>query len=74
MSFIRELHRQLTHKERSAVEIATETLERLQTLEPQLQSFLHITADRAMETAKRVDEKIAVGDSIGVACWCANWD
>ena len=66
MSSIRELHRQLIRKERSAVEIATETLDHLRILEPQLQSFLCITADRAMETAKRIDGKIAAGDSIGL--------
>ena len=66
MSSIRELHRQLIHKERSAVEIATEALERLQALEPQLRSFLCVTADRAMEVAKRIDDKIAAGDSIGL--------
>ena len=66
MSFIRELHQQLVKKERSAVEIATETLDRLQTLEPKLHSFLHITADHALAIAKVVDEKIASGEEIGL--------
>ncbi len=64
MSFIRELHRQLICKERSAVEIAEESLERVQALEPKLHSFLCITADRAMEQARQVDAQIASGEPI----------
>jgi aspartyl-tRNA(Asn)/glutamyl-tRNA(Gln) amidotransferase subunit A len=66
MASIRELHRQLTSKERSAVEIASESLERIQALEPQLHSFLCITASQALETAKQVDGKIAAGEEIGL--------
>ncbi|MBD1868724.1 Asp-tRNA(Asn)/Glu-tRNA(Gln) amidotransferase subunit GatA [Cyanobacteria bacterium FACHB-471] len=64
MSSIRELHRQLTHKERSAVEITQEALERIQALEPKLHSFLHVTADHALEQAQKVDAKIAAGEEI----------
>jgi len=35
-------------------------------LEPKLHSFLHITADRALEQAKQVDAKIAAGEPIGL--------
>jgi aspartyl-tRNA(Asn)/glutamyl-tRNA(Gln) amidotransferase subunit A len=66
MASIRELHHQLIHKERSAVEITQETLDRIQALEPKLRSFLCITADRALEQAKQVDAKIAAGDEIGL--------
>ncbi len=66
MVSIRELHQQLVEKKRSAVEITTETLERIQTLEPKLHSFLHVTADRALERAKQVDGKIAAGEQIGL--------
>ncbi|NJN87437.1 MAG: Asp-tRNA(Asn)/Glu-tRNA(Gln) amidotransferase subunit GatA [Leptolyngbyaceae cyanobacterium SL_7_1] len=66
MSSIRELHRQLVQKERSAVEIAQATLEQIQTLEPKVHSFLHITADRALEQAQQVDAKIAAGEEIGL--------
>mgnify|MGYP002790182726 CR=1 FL=1 len=59
MASIRELHTQLIKKERSAVEIAKEALERIQTLEPKLRSFLYITADKALEQAKAVDAKVA---------------
>jgi aspartyl-tRNA(Asn)/glutamyl-tRNA(Gln) amidotransferase subunit A len=66
MSSIRELHQQLVNKERSAVEIATETLERIQALEPKIHSFISITDDLALETARQVDAKIAAGEKIGL--------
>lgn len=65
MASIRELHRQLVNKERSAVELVTETLERIEALEPKLHSFLHVTAEAALEQARRVDAKIAAGEEIG---------
>ncbi|HEY9662192.1 MAG TPA: amidase, partial [Allocoleopsis sp.] len=66
MASIRELHRQLITKERSAVEIAQESLDRIQALEPKLHSFLCVTADRALAQAKQVDAKIAAGEEIGL--------
>jgi aspartyl-tRNA(Asn)/glutamyl-tRNA(Gln) amidotransferase subunit A len=65
MASIRELHQQLITKERSAVEIAQESLDRIQALEPKLHSFLCITADRALEQAKQVDAQLAAGEEIG---------
>jgi aspartyl-tRNA(Asn)/glutamyl-tRNA(Gln) amidotransferase subunit A len=65
MASIRELHQQLVKRERSAVEIATEALDRIQALEPQLHSFLRVTAAQALATAQQVDAKIAAGESIG---------
>ena len=52
MASIRELHQQLVSKARSAVEITTETLQRIETLEPKLHSFLCVTADNAIASAK----------------------
>ncbi|CDM93174.1 MAG: Asp-tRNA(Asn)/Glu-tRNA(Gln) amidotransferase subunit GatA [Limnospira sp. PMC 1291.21] len=66
MASICELHQQLVNKERSAVEITTEALDRINKLEPTLKSFLCITADRALEQARQVDAKIAAGDEIGL--------
>lgn len=66
MASIRELHSQLVRKERSAVEITTEALKRIEALEPKVRSFLQITADSALETAKQVDAKIAAGEEIGL--------
>lgn len=66
MASIRELHQQLVNQERSAVEITTEALERIQAVDPQVHSFLQVTADSALETAQQVDAKIAAGEEIGL--------
>jgi aspartyl-tRNA(Asn)/glutamyl-tRNA(Gln) amidotransferase subunit A len=66
MASIRELHEQLITKERSAVEITQESLDRIQALEPKLHSFLCVTAERALEVARAVDAKIAAGAEIGM--------
>jgi aspartyl-tRNA(Asn)/glutamyl-tRNA(Gln) amidotransferase subunit A len=66
MSLIRELHRQLTQKERSAVEITQSYLDRIKALEPTLHSFLTVTADTAIAQAQAVDQKIAAGDDLGL--------
>lgn len=66
MASIRELHQQLVKKERSAVEITTESLDRIEKLEPKLRSFLSVTGDRALEAAKAVDAKLAAGEEIGL--------
>ncbi|MCC5635430.1 Asp-tRNA(Asn)/Glu-tRNA(Gln) amidotransferase subunit GatA [Nostoc sp. CHAB 5844] len=65
MASIRELHEQLVKKERSAVEITQEALDNIQALEPKLHSFLHVTAQQALEQARAVDAKIAAGEEIG---------
>ncbi len=66
MSSIHDLHQQLLRKERSAVEITTDYLERITSLEPTLKSFLWVTADQAIATAQQVDAKIARGESLGI--------
>ncbi len=63
---IKGLHQQLVNKERTAVEITTEALERINDLEPKLKAFLSVTADYALEQAKKADSKIAVGEEIGI--------
>ncbi len=66
MASIRKLHQQLINKERSAVEITQEALDRIAQLEPKLKSFLCVTPDRALEQARQVDAKIAAGEEIGM--------
>ncbi|MBE9036672.1 Asp-tRNA(Asn)/Glu-tRNA(Gln) amidotransferase subunit GatA [aff. Roholtiella sp. LEGE 12411] len=66
MASIRELHEQLIKKERSAVEITQEALDRIQALEPKLHSFLYVTTQQALEQARAVDAKIAAGEEIGI--------
>ena len=52
MASIRELHHQLVTKQRSAVEIATEAIDRVEKLEPKLRSFLRTTPTQALEQAR----------------------
>jgi len=66
MASIRELHQQLVSKERSAVEITQEALDKITQLEPQLHSFLCVTADKALSQARAVDAKIAAGEEVGI--------
>ena len=66
MSAIRALHQQLVSKERSAVEILTETFERIKAVEPDVKAFLTLTEEQAIAQAKAVDEKIAAGEEIGL--------
>ena len=63
---IKELHQQLVNKERTATEIAKETLQHIETVEPKVKAFLSVTAEEALATAKQVDDKIAAGGSIGM--------
>jgi aspartyl-tRNA(Asn)/glutamyl-tRNA(Gln) amidotransferase subunit A len=65
-SMIREVHQQLTQKERTAVEITTEFLERIEELEPKVRSYLCVTAEQALEQARTVDAKIAAKETIGL--------
>lgn len=65
MASISQLHKQLINKERSAVEITQEYLNTIEKLEPQIKSYLHITKDLALNSAQKVDEKIARGEEIG---------
>jgi len=66
MSAIRELHQQLTNKERTAVEIAQAQIDQAQAVEPKLNSFVSLTAEKALAQAQAVDAKIAAGEDIGL--------
>ena len=65
MVSISEIHQQLISKQRSAVEITQEALERINQLEPKLKSFICVTAEKAIAQASQVDAKIAAGEKIG---------
>ena len=65
MVSISEIHQQLISKQRSAVEITQEALERINQLEPKLKSFICVTAEKAIAQASQVDAKIAAVEKIG---------
>ncbi len=59
-----EMARYLRSKELSATEIAKASLDRIAAVEPQVDAYLTVTADQALATAARVDEKIAAGEEL----------
>lgn len=59
-----EMAQKLRSKELSAAEIARATLNRIETVEPQVEAFLSVTAEQAMATAQQVDEKLAAGEEL----------
>jgi aspartyl-tRNA(Asn)/glutamyl-tRNA(Gln) amidotransferase subunit A len=64
MSTIRKLHNQLVRRETSAVELAEQTFQRIDQVEPEVHAFLTLTRERALAQAHRVDEKIRAGETL----------
>lgn len=54
----------LLNKEISAVELVQAAFERIEEVEDKVEAFNCLTKDTAMETAKKVDEKIAKGEEL----------
>lgn len=61
----REIARRVRARELSAVDVARAFLDRAQALDPSLKVFLCLTADAALDQARRVDESIARGEDPG---------
>ncbi|MBR5304457.1 MAG: Asp-tRNA(Asn)/Glu-tRNA(Gln) amidotransferase subunit GatA [Candidatus Gastranaerophilales bacterium] len=59
-----EQHKALVNKEVSALELTKASIERIEKLDKELGCFNSTTFDSAIETAKKVDEKIARGEDI----------
>lgn len=59
-----EQHKALINKEISALELTKASIERIEKLDSTLGTFNSTTFDSAIETAKKVDEKIAKGEDI----------
>ena len=59
-----EQSKALKNKEISAVELTKAAFERINSLEDKLGAFNSLTQDTALETAKKVDEKIAKGEEL----------
>ena len=59
-----ELHDLLVEKKVSAREIVEEQFTRIESVEKDVQAFLTLTKDLAIDQAQKVDEKIARGESI----------
>lgn len=65
-SLIRKLHNQLQSKEISCVELTTAYLEAVENENPALNALVRTTKDEALAAARRVDEKLANGEEIGL--------
>ena len=63
---ISEIHNKLINKEISARELTDKFLCQIDNLNPKLNAFVNVTADKALETADIVDRKIAGKEEIGV--------
>ena len=60
-----DIARRVRKREVSAADVAREHLDRIARLEPKVDAFLHVTAERAMERARAVDAAAAAGKTIG---------
>lgn len=58
-----EIARALAAKEFSSEELSSALLARIQTLDPQLHSFITVTADQALEQARAADARRAAGEN-----------
>ena len=60
-----EIRDRIVRKEISATEVMTETLSRMEALEPTLNAFVTPTPERAMEAAREADRLLAEGGEPG---------
>ena len=60
---IRDARNLLDTKQVSSVELTQAVLDRIQSVDGRVQAFVTVTADVALEQARRADERIATGDA-----------
>ena len=61
---IRELHRQFVEKRVSVSEVVRGYIDRIR--KSRLNAYITVFEEEALECAKRVDDKIACGDKVGI--------
>ena len=59
-----EQHNAIKNKEVSAVELTKASLARINSIDEKLGAFNSLTENTALETAKKVDEKVAAGEEL----------
>jgi aspartyl-tRNA(Asn)/glutamyl-tRNA(Gln) amidotransferase subunit A len=60
---IHELHEKMMSRQISSVEATTAMLERIEAVEPQINSFITVTPERALADAAAADRRIAAGET-----------
>ena len=68
MGSIAKIHEMLVSKQVSCTELTKSYLEEIEKSNGELNAYVNVTPDTALETAKTVDEKIAKGEEIGISC------
>lgn len=58
------LHQKRLQKEITTQEIVESCIQRIEDTEDQVNSFLHLTLDQALEQAKKIDQKIQINEAI----------
>lgn len=61
-----EQRKALLNKEISAVELVNETYKQIENLDEKIGAYNSLTKEQALETAKKVDEKIAKGEDLPI--------
>jgi aspartyl-tRNA(Asn)/glutamyl-tRNA(Gln) amidotransferase subunit A len=59
-----EIAQKIKNKEVSAIEVAKAHFDRIEKLDSKIQSFLYLDKEAALTQAKKVDEKVAKGDTL----------
>ncbi len=59
--------REVSSRRRSAVEVAQETLSRIGEADASIRAFLEVTAEQALEEARRADTRVEAGESLPLA-------
>ena len=68
MSVIKKIHTMLVNKEITCTELTKLYLEKIKESNKELNAFITITEEKALEQAKKVDERIANGEDIPLLC------
>ena len=66
MGTISKIHEMLTTKQCSCTELTKSYLEEIEKANKELNAYVNVTGDEALNTAKAVDKKIAEGKEIGL--------
>src|SRR6056297_901698 len=63
---IKKIHQGLVNKNFSALDLAKSYLDNIEKKDEKINSFLSVCKDKALQQAKKVDQKISKGEKIGL--------